>query len=115
MAYTSATFKSKTVLGLLRSAPNLFPSIKNVQAMYQDPEECMYDFVPNHPIHYMNCLSFFVEGADELVPVDGKDDVYDGIMTEICELEQELDKQLKKFEKLLGYEFSACDLSLRSC
>ena len=35
--------------------------------------------------------------------MDGKDDVYDGIMTEIRELEQELDEQLKKFEKSLGY------------
>ena len=45
---------------------------------------------------YMSGLSFFVEGADELVPVDGKDDVYNGIMTEIRELEQELDEQFKE-------------------
>jgi DNA mismatch repair protein MSH6 len=63
----------------------------------------------------MDGLSLFVEGADELVPVDGKDDVYDGIMTEIRELEQELDEQLKKFEKSLGYEFSARDLPRSSC
>ena len=50
-----------------------------------------------------------MEGADELVPVDGKDEVYDSIMTEIKELEQELNQQLKVFEKLVGYEFLTCD------
>jgi len=34
--------------------------------------------------------------------VDGKDDVYDGVMEEITNLEKELDGQLKKFEKKLG-------------
>jgi DNA mismatch repair protein MSH6 len=74
-------------LGLLRSAPDLLPSIKNVKAMYQDPEE----------------------GADELVPVDGKDEVYDTIMAEIAELEHDLNEQLKKFEKSLGYAFVTLD------
>jgi hypothetical protein len=50
-------------------------------------------------------ISLLVKGADELVPVDGKDEVYDKIMAEIRELEQELDEHLKKFEKSLGYEF----------
>ena len=54
-------------------------------------------------------LSLFVKGADELVPVDGKDDVYDSIMTKIKELEQELNQQLKMFEKSLGYEILICD------
>lgn len=62
----------------------------------------------------VNGLLLLVEGADELVPVEGKDEVYDGIMAEIGELEQELDEQLKKFEKSLGYEFLALDLH-RSC
>jgi len=53
--------------------------------------------------------SLFVKGTDELVPVDGKDEVYDSIMTEIKELEQELSEQLKMFEKSLGYEFLTCD------
>lgn len=34
--------------------------------------------------------------------MDGKDDVYDGVMEEITNLEKELDAQLKKFEKKLG-------------
>ncbi|KIM91619.1 hypothetical protein PILCRDRAFT_810908 [Piloderma croceum F 1598] len=84
LADTSESFESKTVLGLLRSAPDLLPGLKNVKAMYQNPEE----------------------GADELVPVDGKDDVYDSIMTKIKELEQELNQQLKMFEKSLGCSLS---------
>lgn len=43
-----------------------------------------------------------VEGGDELVPVDGKDEIYDNIMTKIDELERELAQRLKKFEKSLG-------------
>lgn len=50
------------------------------------------------------------EGADELLPVDGKDEVYDRIMAEIGELEQELNEQLKKFEKSLGYGVLICNL-----
>lgn len=34
--------------------------------------------------------------------MDGKDDVYDGVMEEITNLEEELDGQLKMFEKKLG-------------
>lgn len=50
LAETSKTFESKTVLGLLRSAPDLLPSIKNVQAMYQKPEEGnAYDNMYVHP------------------------------------------------------------------
>jgi DNA mismatch repair protein MSH6 len=40
--------------------------------------------------------------TDELLPVAGKDEVYDKVMCEIEELEKELDAQLKKFEKKLG-------------
>jgi DNA mismatch repair protein MSH6 len=41
LADTSESFESKTVLGLLRSAPDLLPGIKNVKSMYQNPEEGM--------------------------------------------------------------------------
>jgi hypothetical protein len=41
------------------------------------------------------------------MPVDGKDEVYDTVMAEIGELEEELDGQLKKFEKSIGYELLA--------
>lgn len=43
--------------------------------------------------------------ADELVPEDGKDEVYDKVMEEIAELEDELDQELKKLEKKVGYVF----------
>lgn len=39
---------------------------------------------------------------DELVPRDGKDEPFDDVMTEIGELETELDDSLKKFEKTVG-------------
>jgi DNA mismatch repair protein MSH6 len=50
----------------------------------------------------LTALLLFLEGVDELVPVDGKDDIYDTIMTEINELEEELAEQLKKLERSLG-------------
>ena len=81
LAKSSESFESKTILGLLRSAPDLLPSIKNVREMYQEPES---------------------ETA-ELMPVEGKDKVYDDIMSEIQELESELDEELKTFEKKIGY------------
>ncbi|KAF7971488.1 hypothetical protein HWV62_20944 [Athelia sp. TMB] len=80
LAKSSESFESKTILGLLRSAPDLLPSIKNVREMYQEPES---------------------ETA-ELMPVEGKDKVYDDIMSEIQELESELDEELKTFEKKIG-------------
>lgn len=43
------------------------------------------------------------EDAGELMPVEGKDKVYDDIMAEIQELEGDLDEELKKFEKKIGY------------
>lgn len=42
--------------------------------------------------------------ADELVPEDGKDEVYDNVMSEINELEDELKAALKKIRKETGYE-----------
>jgi len=43
-----------------------------------------------------------ISDTDELLPVAGKDEVYDEIMGEIEELEKTLDTQLKKFEKKIG-------------
>ncbi|PBK99844.1 DNA mismatch repair protein msh6 [Armillaria gallica] len=81
LADTSEKFKSKTIQGLLRNAPDLLQNIKNVEAMYVKPSE---------------------KDANELVPQDGKDEAYDTIMSEIAELEEELDGELKKFEKKVG-------------
>ncbi|KAI6129543.1 muts domain V-domain-containing protein [Pisolithus croceorrhizus] len=44
--------------------------------------------------------------TDELLPVDGRDEVYDDVMQEISELEQSLDSRLKKFEKSIGCSLS---------
>jgi hypothetical protein len=43
-----------------------------------------------------------ISDTDELLPVAGKDEVYDEIMGEIEGLEKTLDTQLKKFEKKIG-------------
>ncbi|KAH8113753.1 DNA mismatch repair protein Msh6 [Phellopilus nigrolimitatus] len=78
------TFNSKEVLGLLRSAPNLEPNIMNVEDMFIKPDE----------------------KSDELLPREGKDATYDGIMEESKELEDELDAALKEFEAKLGCKLS---------
>ena len=43
--------------------------------------------------------------SDELVPEDGKDEIYDNIMSEINDLEEELKAELKKIRKETGYDF----------
>ncbi|KAG0706949.1 hypothetical protein DFH29DRAFT_899290 [Suillus ampliporus] len=79
LADSSESFDSKTILGLLRSAPDLTPNLKNVESRFTLDKE-----------------------TDELLPVAGKDEAYDEVMCEIEELEKTLDAQLKKFEKKLG-------------
>ncbi|OCH88410.1 DNA mismatch repair protein Msh6 [Obba rivulosa] len=84
LADTAASFNSQTISGLLRSAPNLLPNLKHVKAMFKTPGE----------------------SADELVPEDGKDEIYDGIMDEILGLEKELEAELKVLEKKLGIKLT---------
>lgn len=83
LAENSESFESKTILGLLRSAPDLSPHLKNIQSRFTADKD-----------------------TDELLPVDGRDEVYDGVMQEISELEQTLDSRLKKFEKSIGCSLS---------
>ena len=40
--------------------------------------------------------------AEELVPMEGKDTVYDEVIAEIKALEKSLNKQLKKYEDVVG-------------
>ncbi|KAH9171399.1 hypothetical protein EDB89DRAFT_1972407 [Lactarius sanguifluus] len=80
LADASETFESKTILGLLRSAPDLLPHITNVESRFERPEK----------------------DNDDLLPVEGKDEAYDEIAEEIRELEKDLDKTLKKLEKQTG-------------
>ncbi|THV02566.1 DNA mismatch repair protein Msh6 [Dendrothele bispora CBS 962.96] len=82
LADASESFKSKTILGLLRTAPELLPNIKNIESMFQKPATLEKDI--------------------ELIPRKGKDETYDGIMTEIKELEEGLDHELEAFEEKLG-------------
>ncbi|KAH7907952.1 muts domain V-domain-containing protein [Hygrophoropsis aurantiaca] len=79
LADSSESFESKTILGLLRSAPGLTPHLKNIEARFVLDKE-----------------------TDNLLPVEGKDEIYDGVMEEIKELEGTLDAQLKKFERKVG-------------
>ncbi|KAG5727213.1 DNA mismatch repair protein msh6 [Termitomyces sp. T112] len=85
LADTSESFNSKTIFGLLRSAPDLLPHIKNIESLYVKPSS---------------------DKDDELIPREGKDSAYDEIMTEITDLEVELENDLKKMEKKLGYPLS---------
>ncbi|KAJ3932313.1 MAG: muts domain V-domain-containing protein [Lentinula lateritia] len=85
LANASETFESKTILGLLRTAPDLIKNIKNIESMFEKPSS---------------------DKDDELIPRDGKDETYDEVMAEIEELEQELGGALKKFEKILGVKLN---------
>jgi DNA mismatch repair protein MSH6 len=98
LAATSESFTSKTISGLLRSAPDLLPNIKNVEAMYKKPEKGTITFADIWRFEPHTCVD-----TDDLVPEEGKDEVYDGIMEELGELEAELDSELSKLEKKLGY------------
>ncbi|KAH9848373.1 DNA mismatch repair protein Msh6 [Lenzites betulinus] len=84
LAETADSFDSKSISGLLRTAPDLSPNLKHIQAMFKPPET----------------------GSDELVPEDGKDEVYDGVMEEINELEDELKSELKKLRKQTGLDLT---------
>lgn len=48
-------------------------------------------------------LSNRTTDADELIPQEGKDEMYDEIVSESHALERSLEADLKKFEKTLGY------------
>ncbi len=52
-------------------------------------------------------ISWFRTDSDELVPEDGKDEVYDTIMSEINELEEELAAELKSIRKKTGSVYNA--------
>lgn len=99
LADESEDFDSKTILGLLRNAPDLLPNIKNVQSMYEPTEEKGMRFAPP-PLPFRSLLH--TSEANELVPQKGKDERYDEIVAEIEELEEVLEDHLKKFQKSLG-------------
>ncbi|KAJ8481880.1 hypothetical protein ONZ51_g5715 [Trametes cubensis] len=84
LADTADSFSSKSIPGLLRTAPDLSPNLKHIRAMFKPPED----------------------GSDELVPEDGKDEVYDNIMQEINDLEEELNNELKRLRKSTGLDLS---------
>ncbi|KAF8635419.1 hypothetical protein AX15_000411 [Amanita polypyramis BW_CC] len=83
LADESERFGSKTILGHLRSAPDLLQNIKSVEYMFVKDED-----------------------GGELVPRVGKDEEYDGIMGEIGGLEKELEQDRKAMEKKTGISLS---------
>lgn len=98
LADASETFESKTILGLLRSAPDLLPHVKDVESRFEKPEKGTLSLeLTKHRL----VLQLFTDN-DDLLPVEGKDEVYDEIAQEIHELEKGLDKSLKKLEKQVG-------------
>lgn len=100
LADDSESFKSKTILGLLRAAPDLSPNIKHIENMYVKPTsdkgraDLLYGRLCGSPL--------IPADADELIPQTGKDQTYDDIMAEIENLEEELEKELRKLEKKVG-------------
>lgn len=96
LAENSESFGSKTILGLLRSAPDLTSHLRDIKSRFtvdkgEDPfPEALF-------------ANAWKTDTDELLPVDGKDEIYDEVLQEMSELEQSLDSQLRKFEKKLGY------------
>ncbi|KAI0300141.1 muts domain V-domain-containing protein [Multifurca ochricompacta] len=81
LTHACGAFESKTILGLLRLAPDLLPHVKNVESRFEKPEK----------------------DNDDLLPVEGKDEAYDEIAKEIHELEKELDTLLKKLGRSVGF------------
>ena len=51
---------------------------------------------------HCNSLTLLID-ADELIPADGKDEMYDEVVSEIRGLENSLEEDLQKFQKTLGY------------
>ena len=59
---------------------------------------CVFDYF------HFECKSLTLSiDADELIPADGKDEMYDKVVSEIRDLENSLEADLPKFEKTLGY------------
>jgi DNA mismatch repair protein MSH6 len=98
LADASETFGSKTILGLLRSAPDLLPHIKDVESRFEKPEK---GTLTPQLVEHRLVRQLFIDN-DDLLPVEGKDKAYDEIAQEIRELEKGLDKSLKRLERQAG-------------
>jgi DNA mismatch repair protein MSH6 len=101
LADESESFKGRTISGLLRSAPDLLPHIRNVQSMYQATED-ESEQIPRPFFGVLLTKCPCAAEADELIPRPGKDENFDEVVDEIDSLEKSLNADLKKFEKALG-------------
>ncbi|KAF5356840.1 hypothetical protein D9756_006462 [Leucocoprinus leucothites] len=79
----SQGFKSQTIPGLLRGAPDLIPHVKQVENMFQKPNAGE-------------------KNLDELLPQKGQDAEYDQIVTEIAKIEEDLQGMLGELEEKAG-------------
>ncbi|EKM76737.1 hypothetical protein AGABI1DRAFT_78171 [Agaricus bisporus var. burnettii JB137-S8] len=87
LADESEDFKSKTILGLLRGAPDLIPHVKHIEEMFQRPD-------PSG------------KASDELLPQKGKDEEYDAIVAEINGVEGKLEEALSELEDQVGFKLT---------
>lgn len=53
LADESESFESKTILGLLRGAPDLFPNVKHIQEMFKPLDDGMYGYSGLDEIHHL--------------------------------------------------------------
>lgn len=100
LADISESFKSKTVLGLLRSAPDLLANIKNIESMYEKPAGEKGKIARFGPFRLDPSIRLV--DPNELVPRKGKDEAYDDIMATIESLESEFEEELENFQEKLG-------------
>lgn len=100
LADESEGFKSKTILGLLRGAPDLLPNVKQIEDMFQKPNPD--DKSMSRRVVVFPARVYFVD-SDELLPQKGKDKEYDKIVAEITGLEKEFDEMLVELEDKAGY------------
>jgi DNA mismatch repair protein MSH6 len=106
---SSESFESKTIHGLLRSAPDLLPNIKHVERMYKKPAG---EKGATKATGHLDTLESPFSLIDvELEPQEGNDEAYDEIMNEINDLEATLERELKTFQKKLGYVSVICSFA----
>jgi DNA mismatch repair protein MSH6 len=102
LADTADSLASRSIPGLLRTAPDLIPNLENVESMFETPETCPSFLHHQWPLGRRTLTLTETANVDELVPCEGKDEAYDEIQAEIEGWEKQLSDELEKLEKRLG-------------
>jgi len=100
LADESASFKSKTIMGLLRGAPDLISHVKQIEDMFQRPNGG--EKSRSCPSYVTVPLTVSNLDLDELLPQKGQDVEYDMIIVEIADLEEQLQGLLEELQKQVG-------------